>query len=331
MSSTTFKSRQGLWQFRLKAIFACATALALFAVFPVWLAFWLAGDHQRLRPYFVGDRTISAVTVQKVPVEDLQDAFLFGGFDLSAVKEGERLVPPIFVRSLPPDWDSLATVDSRKSVFAKTVLPLILKENARIRAERKRLLALAESSGGDLATMSRWDRRWLASLARRYGLEEIDFEVLKRRVDEIPASLALVQAANESGWGSSRFAHDGNALFGQWTWNREEGIVPDQLQEGLGDYAVRRFDSMAESVAAYMRNLNTHRAYRGFRARRAAQRRADGALDGLALSVELTPYSQRGEDYVAELQSMIRQNGYRTLDSARLARSPFEPARVSGM
>ena len=139
--------------------------------------------------------------------------------------------------------------------------------------------------------------------------------VLMRRVDTVPASLALAQAAEESGWGTSRFAQEGNALFGQWTTAEGEGLVP-RRREAEASHKVRVFDELHDAVAAYLHNLNTHRAYRQFRLTRAEQRAESGRLDSVALVEDLKSYSERGEDYVASIKTIIRVNRLRQLDQA---------------
>jgi len=267
----------------------------------------------------VAPRKINAMTLAPKRVTHLRRVYASHRYDLDAIAEGHRGVPPIFVRALPPDWNSLEQVAARKRIFVKTVLPLILKANAEIRGRRQRLRELVARADGDLSRLSLQSRSWLTKLAERYKLEEVDFDALLRRVDEVPVSLALAQAAIESGWGRSRFALEGNALFGQWTWDTSKGLKPADPQEDKQPYAVRSFAHLGGSVAGYMRNLNTHPAYKPFRQRRAALRKAGKPLDGLALAGTLTRYSQRGEAYVAEVRGTIRANDFHLFDRAAFA------------
>ena len=141
------------------------------------------------------------------------------------------------------------------------------------------------------------------------------------RVDEVPVSLVLAQAANESGWGTSRFAAEGNALFGQWSFGGS-GMLPSEQRASLGDYRVAAFESPLLSVIAYMRNLNTHNAYARLRELRAAARAAGEEPSGYELAAGLDRYSERGQDYVDELRSMIDFNGLRPTDETYLAEEP---------
>ena len=142
--------------------------------------------------------------------------------------------------------------------------------------------------------------------------------VLTKRVAPVPTALALAQAVEESAWGTSRFARDGNALFGQWVWNEEAGIVPRGQRDGP-DYAVRAFESPLQSVQDYARILNTHWAYADFRDKRAALLEAGQPLDSWELAKTLTRYSERREDYVKSLHAIKRVNNLRPLDAAKLA------------
>ncbi len=270
-------------------------------------------------PLPVPQRKVAALSIAPQNLHTLTAVFDRHDYALARIATGEAAVPPIFVKTLPHDWRSMDQAETRKRVFVKTVLPLIVKANAAIRTDRKRLLTLAERADGDPSNLSEGARYWLSQLARRYGLDSVNFAALKRRVDVIPASLAIAQAANESGWGTSRFARQGNALFGQWTWDSSEGIRPKALQAGKGDYAVKRFDSLGASVAAYMHNLNTHSAYAPMRKKRASLRAADHKLSGSALAGGLTRYSQRGAAYVEEIRGMISYNDFHRYDGSHLA------------
>ena len=152
-------------------------------------------------------------------------------------------------------------------------------------------------------------------MAERYGENRIDD--LSRRVDIIPPSLAIAQAAIESGWGTSRFTTEGNALFGQWSEDKDDSMIPARRDAGR-TYAIKRFSTLLGSIKAYMRNLNSHRAYRKFRAARAKSRAAGKEIAGPPLAKLLGSYSQRGPEYVRALTSIIEINQMASLDRAIL-------------
>ncbi len=256
-------------------------------------------------------------------------AAYFGRLDyrLPDVRSGAG-VPRVFASALPRDFDALQSVDLRKSLFLRTVLPLVLRENERLRGERARLLALrAQLPAG--AALEADERAWLDELALRYGTAPRDWETLLRRVDAIPPSLALAQAATESAWGTSRFVREGNALFGMWTWSEETaGLVP-QARDDDARHRVRAFATLEESVRAYMLTLNTHWAYREFRERRAALRRAGKRLSGLVLASAVSHYSEQREVYTVQLRSLIRINGLQPLDRTALGGDGTESAAAA--
>lgn len=244
----------------------------------------------------------------------LHDAFDRIGYRLAAVSADGEPVPRILLAKMPRDLGEFGTVDMRKRIFLRIMLPLVLEVNGAILRERKKLLDLkARAERGDLGAA---DRDWLDRLADNYGLADPDIAVLLDRVDIVPVSLALAQAAEESGWGTSRFTREGNALFGQWTFSGN-GLVPRRAEDA--PYRVRAFSTLAEAVRAYSHNLNTHRAYAEFRRKRAAMRAADAPLDGYALAGTLRQYSERREEYVRSLRSIIVANDLQALDMARLA------------
>ena len=143
-----------------------------------------------------------------------------------------------------------------------------------------------------------------------------DLSTLKVRMDEIPVSLAIAQAAKETGWGTSRFALKGNALFGQWTWSGE-GLKPKNAEQGK-DHKVMRFNSLQLSVRAYLRNLNTHKSYKNLRKARTDLRNKNKALDSLILSKYLDKYAETGSQYVEVIKKIIKQNNLKDFDEARL-------------
>ena len=251
-----------------------------------------------------------------LPTAALAEEFVAMGYTLEPVRRGDASVPRVFLAKLPTDLDAVPEVSLRKSVFFKTILPLVLKENERIQADRRRLIRLKT----DMAlgyTLPAADRLWLAVLADRYRMKTEDMDELLRRVDVIPVSLAIAQAAEESGWGTSRFAQTGNALFGQWTVETDTGIVPKDRQEGM-THKIKAFDNLAQSVSAYMRNLNSHRAYRELRDKRAGLRAVAAPLDGSHLAGALLRYSERGEKYVRSIRTIMEANDLKELDNARL-------------
>jgi Bax protein len=141
-------------------------------------------------------------------------------------------------------------------------------------------------------------------------------------MDIIPTSLAIAQAAKETGWGTSRFAQEGNALFGQWTWSGE-GLKPKEAKEGA-DHKVMKFNILQASVRAYQRNLNTHSSYKGFRTARAELRDSKKPLDSIKLSSYLDKYAETGSQYVEVLQKIIIQNKLKDFDDAKLLPSSFD-------
>jgi len=251
----------------------------------------------------------------------LYRTFIQMGYDLELVASGETDVPRVFLASMPVDIGKMRETDKRKRLFFKAVLPLVLQVNEEIIKDRRRLNELrdARSSGQTLGPI---DRLWLIVMAERYKTERGDLDSLLRRVDVIPPSLALAQAAEESGWGSSRFVREGNAMFGQWTQaSSANAIVPKERDAGL-THRIRAFDSLLQSVRAYARNLNTHRAYRHLRTLRKQLRRNGLPLDGAVLAARLESYSERGERYVKALRAIIATNKLRRFDAVQLIDVP---------
>ena len=249
-------------------------------------------------------------------VTALHDWFSELNYDLENFQDGRVHVPPAFLASLPPDLNQVPETATRKRLFFQAVLPLILRANQEILADRKRLWRLhADERLGRRIDPA--DRLWLTAMAERYKVPAGNIALLIRRVDVIPPSMALAQAAEESGWGSSRFARQGNAIFGQWTTADGHGLVPLERDEDK-DHKVRKFGKLIDSVRAYMLNLNTHRAYLELRRARAALRRTGEPLNGTTLARFLQRYSERGDDYVDAIRAMIEVNGLERLDDARL-------------
>jgi Bax protein len=254
---------------------------------------------------------------------DLHDKFSAAGFSLSDIRDGAD-VPRVRLVQLPGDLSLLQSVKTKKSLFIRSMLPLVLQANERVRKDRLRLLKLMVRSG----QLGEANRAWLLGLADRYNAKAPDpknaddlkkvMAELKIRVDIVPPSLALAQGAEESGWGTSRFAIKGNAVFGQWTYKKGKGIVPEKRNEGA-KHEVRAFDELRDSIDAYLFNLNTHRAYKKFRNRRAELRRGGDDVTGVELIKTLDRYSQRGAAYIGTIRTIMRVNSMGAFDRSRLS------------
>lgn len=255
--------------------------------------------------------------IQVADAAGLSQTFSDLGYHLPGVRTlGE--VPRIAVENLPSDLVKIQPVEQRKSLFILAMLPLVLHANEAIMVNRHRLLALAPNP---VETWSGPDQDWLGQMVVAYktgGLEGADLiDELMRRIDIIPTSLAVAQGAEESGWGTSRFAIEGNAIFGQWTTSEADGLRPKDADKDSTHF-VRAFDGPEMSVAAYMRNLNTHAAYVSFRNRRKVQRDQIGELDPFGLANTLLSYSERGKNYVATIRTIMESNLLIEYDQARL-------------
>ena len=231
-------------------------------------------------------------------------------YNLKDVRK-KKLVKPVALTLLPQEIKMIENTKKRKEFFIQIVLPLIIKENNNIRLDRKTLFSIINKSNNTKA-----EKQWLEKKYKQYGVRSRDLSTLKIRMDEIPVSLAIAQAAKETGWGTSRFAQEGNALFGQWTWSGE-GLKPKDADEGKG-HKVMKFNVLQASVRAYQRNLNTHRTYREFRKARAELRDLNKPLDSMQLSKYLNKYAETGNQYVEVLQKIIEQNNLKDFDDAKL-------------
>ena len=231
-------------------------------------------------------------------------------YNLKDVRK-KKLVKPVALTLLPQEIKMIENTKKRKEFFIQIVLPLIIKENNNIKLDRKTLFSIINKSNNTKA-----EKQWLEKKYKQYGASSGDLSTLKIRMDEIPVSLAIAQAAKETGWGTSRFAQEGNALFGQWTWSGE-GLKPKDADEGKG-HKVMKFNVLQASVRAYQRNLNTHRTYREFRKARAELRDLNKPLDSMQLSKYLNKYAETGNQYVEVLQKIIEQNNLKDFDDAKL-------------
>ena len=252
--------------------------------------------------------------------EALLDFFETLNYTPEAWQSGIREVPRAYLMDIGQNWkvnSQNIEVIQKKRIFFRALAPLILRANEVILEDRERLLVLTEK-GAQKGNVNGDEAAWLEALGQRYKVEGADIEELVKRVDLVPTSLVLAQGAEESGWGTSRFAAEGNALFGQWTWGGK-GIKPKEQREDLGDYRIAAFDTPLESVESYLLNINTNRAYAALRDRRAEMRARGEAISGWDLAETLTSYSERGAEYVESLHAIMRVNKLQATDDAFLA------------
>ena len=234
-------------------------------------------------------------------------------YDLKGIRSG-ALVKPIYLSKLPKDLKKLKSTQKKKDTFIKIVMPLILDENNKISENRKKLFKILGKQNN-----SRGERVWLKRRFEDYGIKNEDVTALKIKMDVIPVSIAIAQAAKESGWGTSRFALEGNAMFGQWTWGKK-GISPLKREKNK-DHKILKFPILRSSVQAYKNNLNTHNGYREFREKRAELRRKNKKISGVVLVKYLHNYAATGSEYTKVLEKIIEQNQLTDFDNAVLMHS----------
>jgi len=244
------------------------------------------------------------------------ELFKSTNYNLKDVRKN-KLVKPISLTLLPEEIIKIENSKERKDLFIQIILPLVIKENNYIKLDRKKLFSILNKNNNTSA-----EKKWLSSKFKQYGVVNNDLSTLKIRMDEVPISMTIAQAAKETGWGTSRFAQEGNALFGQWTWSGA-GIKPSGAEDNT-THKVMKFNVLQASVKAYQRNLNTHSSYRDFRRARAELRDKKKKLDSIILSEYLDKYAETGKKYVKILQQIIKQNNLTDFDDAKLLPSSIE-------
>ena len=227
-------------------------------------------------------------------------------YDLDKVRD-EKQVKPIYFTRLPRDLDKIKTIKAKKETFLQIVLPLVVAENEKIETDRNYLLKVIRDND------SSEKLQWLKRKFKEYKVKDGDINELIEKVDIVPISIALAQAAKESGWGTSRFALEGNAIFGQWTWDGV-GIEPLDKSDDQG-HKILKFPILRASVKAYITNLNTHPSYKNFREKRLMLRQSNKALSGIDLIHELENYAETGKEYTRILEQIIEQNDLQEFES----------------
>jgi len=251
------------------------------------------------------------INTPRLSASTIEELFNQNKYDLKKVKKTKLVNIGNKIHRLPKELKNIESTKKRKELFIKIVLPLIIEENTRIKLDRKKLFVILNKSNN-----SNSDKKWLKEKFKQYGVKNNDLATLKIRMDEIPVSLAIAQAAKETGWGSSRFAQEGNALFGQWTWSGD-GIKPAAVDKDA-KHKVARFKVLKASVKAYQRNLNTHSSYKEFRKERAIQRDNYGKLNSLELVKYLDKYAETGVEYTKALKKIIKQNYLTEFDDVKI-------------
>jgi Bax protein len=263
--------------------------------------------------YSLNDKETDSVRLDASTIKQLYEDT---DYKLEDIRKN-KLVKPVALDSFPREIKMIENTKKRKEFFIQIVLPLILQENNNIKLDRARLFNIINKSNN-----TNIEKKWLDKKYKQYGIPSKDLSILKIRMDEVPVSLALAQAAKETGWGTSRFAQEGNALFGQWTWSGE-GLKPKEADENEG-HKVMKFNVLQASVRAYQRNLNTHSTYKEFRLARAKSRDLGKPLDSIVLAKYLNEYAETGEQYVEILKKIIVQNNLKDFDNAKLLPSSLE-------
>ena len=269
----------------------------------------------------MGDSTID-LTPHATDIRAIFDSY---DYNLNEVRRGLTKVPKLFLSSLPDNLSEISNTNERKEIFISIILPLILQVNEDIIDDRETLSEVMYSmeSNGEI---SEEERGWVNQKLKQYRIENFDIPELYSRMNIIPPSLAITQAAIETGWGTSRFATEANALYGQWTWDDDKGMVPLQRAAGQS-HSIKVFDDLIGAVRGYALNLNTHPAYEDFRVERRKYSNPKD-IDVSDLLITLIFYSELGYEYIDNLNSIIRVNRLKQFDKALLGENIFQEARL---
>lgn len=296
-------------------------AIVFFLGGPIWLANWQIGESMQ----------------HHSPIEMVKNTQLHKGsyaikilasrgFDIQQIRKNKATVPAVYFTSLPRELTRIKDVKIKKELFFSSLLPPILKVNDTIRQDRKKLKKIILKITLD-SDVTEPEYYWLTQKLRQYKVKVRDVrdfidrsgEILDElliRMNIIPPELALAQAAQESGWGTSRFAQQGNALYGQWTWGSGCGMVPARRDDGK-THRMKCFKNIIEAVDSYMLNLNTNSAYATLRLERRVFR-DDQQIDVIPLVESLINYSEEGQEYVEKIKNIIRINRLYDFNKARL-------------
>jgi Bax protein len=275
---------------------------------PLYVAFAVFAAMSVVSAFIVVFDTNSHVTSYR----KMQQLFLDVNYDLEKIRRREMDVPRIFIKTLPSDFNMIESARERKELFIKFLLPLVLKVNEDLRKDRERLLGLRGKK-----SLSPEDNAWLEKIRDEYKTGSREVGDILVKLDEVSVSMAIGQAAEETGWGDSRFLIDGNAIFAEWTWGGE-GMLPRGRKDGL-KHRVKTFPTLLDSVESYANNLNKTRYYAGFRRIRAGLRKTGKPLSGATLMSAMIHYSTQRDKYIMGVKKIIRDNRLNDFDGVRLA------------
>ncbi len=222
----------------------------------------------------------------------------------------------VIFSSLPLDFMDIQPVIERKRLFINTLIPIIYSENLQILNDRKKILDWWRESDGENFSRDFWPQ-WLFELSEKYDSSDSNLGNLLVRVDIIPISLALAQAAIESGWGTSRYSREGNAVFGQYTFDESKGLKPKNRNKN-DEFFIKKFSNLSESVRSYLKNINTHMAYADFREERKKLRMSGENLSGYKLVNFLKDYSERREFYIKDVKEIMSSNNFQKYDKGNI-------------
>jgi len=250
------------------------------------------------------------------------------GYTQEKFQKGMEKIPRVLMTRILAKWQreiSKMPVSTKKSIFLRLMASNALIANEEIKKKRDKLLSIVSKIGNSPITPK--ESKWLKKIAKEYKVIKSDLEVLSRdkinqliqRVDIVPPTIVVAQSAIESGWGTSRFACEGNALFGQWSFDPKNALKPKEQREHLGNYGIKKFDTLLNSVRDYILNLNTHLAYKDLRVHRAMLREKNLPLVGTKLAYTLRSYSEKGDEYVKDVILLIEKNNLKWLDHTQLS------------
>ena len=263
------------------------------------------------------DETLESKSVDYISqADEMLEIFKKYEFSVDSFLNDESANLIIF-SSLPDDFMEIKSVNERKKLFINTLLPIIYSENLKILEDRKKILDWWNESQGENFSRDFWPS-WLFELSEKYETSDSNLGNLLMKVDVIPISMALAQAAIESGWGTSRYLREGNAIYGQYTFEKDKGIRPER-RESNEKFFIKKFSNLSESTRSYFKNINTHRAYVDFREERKKLRMNGVKLSGVKLVKFLTSYSERRDEYVKDVENIIQSNNFMKFDNSYLA------------